>query len=217
MLVLLKSFLCIISARKYIDLNINSLDHLCILLGLQSARAAQRTDVLRVPVINLNNMAQNQRRVSSSSGSGADNRQNRHEIIKVSTNHRSSIDSDNDYRVESIYRSKQIKKYSTPMSGEENVSSTSDVDQPQDDGEDNDDPNRERRSSLLNENARRLLILGTIRPSRTFYKNISEADADHLMEYFRKMKASHQKLTSEEINQELSTKLVEYKPKICKF
>ena len=37
------------------------------------------------------------------------------------------------------------------------------------------------------------------------------------MEYFRRMKNTHQQISSEEINQELSTKFVEYKPKICKF
>ncbi|CAF1603823.1 unnamed protein product [Rotaria magnacalcarata] len=198
--------------------------------GLQSARVTQRAaDILHVPVINLNNMAQNQSRIPSSSVNGNDNRQNRtvhtndgtkstlvDGTMKLSQYYRNSIDSEDDTQIENNNQSKQIKKYPTPVSADENTTSESDVDQGDDDNDDNnnDDSKHERRSSLLNENARRLLILGTIRPSKTFYKNLSDADADHLMEYFRKMKTSHQRLTSEEIHQELSTKFVEYKPKI---
>ena len=76
--------------------------------------------------------------------------------------------------------------------------------------------NYERRTSLLDDNARRLLVLGTIRPSKTFYRNLPDADAEHLMEYFRRMKQTQQRITSEEINEELATKIVEYKPKMCK-
>ncbi|CAF3114921.1 unnamed protein product, partial [Rotaria sp. Silwood2] len=69
-------------------------------------------------------------------------------------------------------------------------------------------------SSLLNEYARRLFILGTIRPSKTFYKDLPEADVEHLMEYFRRMRKTNRTITSEEINQELQNKFVQYKPKI---
>ncbi|CAF2468341.1 unnamed protein product [Rotaria sp. Silwood2] len=194
--------------------------------GLQSGRTTQRNDLLYVPVINLNNMAQNQPRITSGFTYVNDNRQSR----TVNTNERTkpilvdstiqsyqyrrnSFNSDNDDQIENEHRSKQIKKYPTPISAEENISSSSDVDQYNDNGDD-DNLKRERRPSLLNENARRLLILGTIRPSKTFYKNLSDADADHLMEYFRRMKNTHQKMTSDEIHQELTTKFVEYKPKI---
>lgn len=87
-------------------------------------------------------------------------------------------------------------------------------------GNDNDeeeDINGDQRPSVLNENARRLLVLGTIRPSRTFYRDLPAADIEHLMEYFQKMRNSNRKMTSEEINQELSNKSVEYKPKMCKL
>lgn len=77
--------------------------------------------------------------------------------------------------------------------------------------------NPDQRPSVLNENARRLLVLGTIRPSRTFYRDLPAADIEHLMEYFQRMRNSNRKITSEEINQELSTKSTEYKPKMCKF
>ncbi|CAF3473703.1 unnamed protein product [Rotaria sordida] len=193
--------------------------------GLQSARTSQRSDILHVPVINLNDIAHNQPRIPSSSTNVNDNRQsrtvNKNERTKPSVvdstiqsfqYRRNSLNSDNDDQIESEHKSKQIKKYPTPMSAEENTSSPSDFDY----GDDDDDNNlkRERRPSLLNDNARRLLILGTIRPSKTFYKNLSDADADHLMEYFRRMKTTHQRMTSEEIHQELTTKFVEYKPKI---
>ena len=77
--------------------------------------------------------------------------------------------------------------------------------------------NPDQRPSVLNESARRLLVLGTIRPSRTFYRDLPAADIEHLMEYFQKMRNSNRKITSEEINQELSNKSVEYKPKMCKL
>jgi hypothetical protein len=125
---------------------------------------------------------------------------------------RNSFNSDNDDLIENQYKLKQTKKYTTPRSIGENTPSTSELDNTNDD--DGDDENQ---SGLLNENARRLLVLGTIRPSKTFYKNLPEADVDHLMEYFRRMKNTQQRMTSEEINQELATKFLEYKPKICKF
>ncbi|CAF4574468.1 unnamed protein product [Rotaria sp. Silwood1] len=194
--------------------------------GLQSARTSQRSDLLHVPVINLNDMSQNQPRIPSSSSNVNDNRHSR----TVNTNERTkptvvdstiqsyqyrrnSFNSDNDDQIEHEHKSKQIKKYPTPITAEENTSSPSDFDYADDYGID-DNSKRERRPSLLNENARRLLILGTIRPSKTFYKNLSDADADHLMEYFRRMKNTHQRMTSDEIHQELTTKFVEYKPKI---
>ena len=77
--------------------------------------------------------------------------------------------------------------------------------------------NLDQRPSVLNESARRLLVLGTIRPSRTFYRDLPAADVEHLMEYFQRMRNANRKITSEEINQELSTKSTEYKPKMCKF
>ncbi|CAF1215086.1 unnamed protein product [Adineta steineri] len=75
------------------------------------------------------------------------------------------------------------------------------------------DINRERRPSLLNENTRRLLLLGTIRPSKTFYKDLPEVDVEQLMEYFRRMRNTNIKMTSEEISQELKTQFTEYKSK----
>ena len=101
----------------------------------------------------------------------------------------------------------QIDKYPTSIIVDNNDSSLSDIE----------NINRERRSSLLNENTRRLLVLGTIRPSKTFYKDLPKDDADHLMEYFHRMRNTNQKMTSEEINQEFETKFTEYKPKICKL
>ncbi|UJR13486.1 hypothetical protein I4U23_000500 [Adineta vaga] len=73
---------------------------------------------------------------------------------------------------------------------------------------------RERRLSFLNENTRRLFRLGTIRPSKTFYKDLPEADVDELMEYFRRIRHKNQQMTSEEFNQEYQTQFKGYKPKI---
>ncbi|CAF0801297.1 unnamed protein product [Didymodactylos carnosus] len=72
---------------------------------------------------------------------------------------------------------------------------------------------RERRSSLLNENARRLLILGTIRPSKTFYNHFPDEDIEHLMDYFKRIRNKTTR-TSDEINSDLKQTYVEYKPKI---
>ena len=194
-------------------------------IGLQSARTSQRNDILHMPVINLNDMAQNQPRSTSSYGSVNDNRQSRiihnYEQSKsklldtsrqLDQQLQNSLYSDNDDQIENNYRSKQIKKYPTPVSADENTSSTSDLDYI-----DNNNLKNENRASLLNDNARRLLILGTIRPSKTFYKNLSESDVEHLMKYFRRMKTTHRRMTSEEIHEELTTQFVEYKPKICEF
>jgi hypothetical protein len=93
-------------------------------------------------------------------------------------------------------------------------SSVSDVENLSDD-EEND--NVEQRSSLLNDSARRLLVLGTIRPSKSFYRDLPASDIQHLMEYFKRMRNANRKISSEEINQELITKSTEYKPKICKL
>lgn len=194
----------------------------------QSARTSQRNDVLRMPVINLNNTTQNDSRLKSNIIYVNDNRQTRtgntygqtkstlvDSSIQSYQNHQNnSFNSDHDDQIDIQHKSKQTKKYPTPRSAEENTSTTSDLD----DVDDTDDNvKRECRSSLLNENARRLLVLGTIRPSKTFYKNLPDADVDHLMEYFRRMKNTQRKVTSEEINEEFSNKYVEYKPKICKF
>lgn len=83
--------------------------------------------------------------------------------------------------------------------------------------EEDENINPDQRPSVLNDNARRLLVLGTIRPSRTFYRDLPAADIEHLMEYFQRMRNTNRKITSEEINQELSNKSVEYKPKMCKY
>lgn len=102
----------------------------------------------------------------------------------------------------------------TPTPVEPN-SSISDLENFNDEEEEN--KNEEQRSSLLNDNARRLLVLGTIRPSKSFYKDLPASDIEHLMEYFQRMRHSNRKISSEEINQELKTKSVEYKPKMCKY
>jgi len=75
--------------------------------------------------------------------------------------------------------------------------------------------NNKRRSSLLDDYSRRLLVLGTIRPSKTFYRDLPQSDVEHLMEYFHRMRNGNQKMSSEEINQELRTQFIEYKPKMC--
>ena len=100
-----------------------------------------------------------------------------------------------------------MKKYSSPIDSDGEDSEGSDVEEM---------PNaRERRASLLTENTRRLLVLGSIRPSRTFYKDLPESDVEYLMEYFRRMRQHNRTVNSDEINQELTKKLGEYKPKIC--
>ena len=133
------------------------------------------------------------------------------------TPHRNSIHSDRDELNETVNQLNQLKKYTTPRSDAENSASPSDLDNTNVvDDDDYENLKQDSQTGLLNDNARRLLVLGTIRPSRTFYKNLPEADVDHLMEYFRRMKHTQQRLTSEEINAELATKYVEYKPKICK-
>ncbi|CAF0875575.1 unnamed protein product [Adineta ricciae] len=77
---------------------------------------------------------------------------------------------------------------------------------------DSENLDRARRPSLLNENTRRLPVLSTIRPSKTFYRDLPEADVDELMEYFRRMKNT--KMTSEAFNQEYQTQFKDYKLKI---
>ena len=150
-----------------------------------------------MPVININSMAQNEPRTST----------------QASQYRRSSLI--NDDQIETQYKLTQMKKYPSPISptDENNNSSLSDLEYANDNEE---NTNRESRPSLLNDSARRLLILGTIRPSRTFYKDLPESDVEHLMEYFRRMRNANRKMTSEEINQELKSKFTEYKPKICK-
>ena len=184
-------------------------------LGTQSARASQRNDVLHMPVINLN---QTTRKSSLSN----DNRQtgtNKSGMVDSSM-HSSQYpqNSDNDDPRENEYRSQQNRKYPRSGPNDGNTSSTSEVDHGNgdDDEGDEENDNGDDQSGVLNENARRLLVLGTIRPSRTFYKNLPEADVNHLMDYFRRMKQTHHRVTSDEINQELATKYVEYKPKMCK-
>jgi len=198
-------------------------------IGLQSERTAQRSDVLHMPVINLNNAGQHGARPLSNVAHGNDHRQTRtvntygrtkSTLVDATTQpyrYRGySLTSDNDDQIEYEQKLKQIKKDPLTISAGENTSSASDLDNTYDD-EYGDNIKIERRPSLLNDSARRLLMLGTIRPSKTFYRNLPQADADHLMEYFRRMKNTNQRVTSEEINEELATKIVEYKPKICKF
>ncbi|CAF1078610.1 unnamed protein product [Adineta ricciae] len=181
-------------------------------------RASQRADVLHMPVIYLNNASKNEPRSNNN-----DNRSNRAVnsygrtkssfIDPASEPYRFrgySLNSENDEQLEYLRRLNQARQY--PISGEK-TSSASDLDNVNED-EDDENVNYERRTSLLDDNARRLLVLGTIRPSKTFYKNLPDADAEHLMEYFRRMKQTQQRISSEEINEELATKIVEYKPKM---
>jgi hypothetical protein len=136
--------------------------------------------------------------------------------VESSQYRRNSLHNDN--QIETEYKSKQMRINPTPISIRNNLS-LSDLENLNDDDDDEEEENRnnEQRSSLLSENARRLLVLGTIRPSKTFYKNLSESDIQYLMEYFHRMKNTNRKMTSEEINQELKKTLIEYKPKMCKL
>ncbi|CAF1242987.1 unnamed protein product [Adineta steineri] len=178
---------------------------------LQSGRTTQRNDVLHMPVIYLNNANRNEPRINRTINTYGQTKSTFNEPSMESYRYRGySLNSENDEQLDYLQRLNQKKLYPLPR---ENVSSTSDLDNINDD-EYNDDGNRERRGSLLDDNARRLLVLGTIRPSKTFYKNLPDADADHLMEYFRRMKNTQHRATSEEINEELATKIVEYKPKM---
>ena len=214
-------------------------------LGFPSARASQRQDLLHMPIININDMTRSEHRTPTGTVISAHDypptvRQTRTAPAYERTKstfvdssreslgiRRNSFSSDHDGSVERGHRLKQMRKYPTPTGTEENNTSVSDVENmhvnnTEDDlhrePEVNDPPEtRERRASLLNENARRLMTLGTIRPSKTFYKNLPEADVNHLMKYFRRMKTTSQRVTSEEINQELANKHVEYKPKICEL
>ncbi|UJR33819.1 hypothetical protein I4U23_021243 [Adineta vaga] len=190
-------------------------------------RTSQRVDVLHMPVIYLNNASRNEPRSTYNTNNANDNRYNRtvnsygrtkSSFIDPSTEpyrYRGfSLNSENDEQLEYLQRLNQPKQY--PMSGGK-ISSTSDLENVDDENEDDDGQQNiqyERRPSLLNDSARRLLVLGTIRPSKTFYKNLPDADAEHLMEYFRRMKHTQQRATSEEINEELAAKIVEYKPKM---
>lgn len=197
-----------------------------------------------MPIININDMTRSEHRTPNATVIGTPDhppavRQTRtaptYERTKSTfvdssresfANNRNSFSSDHEEPVEHGHRLKQMKKYPTPISVEENNTSVSDVENMHVNNTDDDpiegegdDPSeiRERRPSLLTENARRLMTLGTIRPSKTFYKHLPAADVNHLMNYFRRMKTTNQRLTSEEINQELADKHVEYKPKICEF
>ncbi|CAF2927069.1 unnamed protein product [Rotaria sp. Silwood2] len=166
-----------------------------IIDGPTSSRPTQRSDSLRMPTIYLNHMGDNQSKTPTQS----------------SQFRRCSLNDDN--YIENYNKSKQIKNNSTPITADnENNSSLSDLEYSNNNNEEN--LNSEQGSSLLNEYARRLFILGTIRPSKTFYKDLPEADVEHLMEYFRRMRKTNRTITSEEINQELQNKFVQYKPKI---
>ena len=198
----------------------------------QTARTSQRNDVLRMPVINLNQTNQNEIRTKSNIYNVNDQRRNqtnnsygrtKSALVDSSTQSfqypRNSLTSDNDDQIEHEHRSKQTKTDTTPRNAGEYNSSPSELDNTNDEGDENENESsqRKRRPSLLNDNTRRLLVLGTIRPSKTFYKNLPQADVDHLMDYFRRMKNTQQRINSEDINQELANKYVEYKPKICKL
>jgi hypothetical protein len=104
---------------------------------------------------------------------------------------------------------------SPPLSNDDDDDDDDD-DQRTDDEHTDDEPNCERRASLLDESTRRLLVLGTIRPSKTFYKDLSDGDIEHLMEYFHRIRVNNRTMTSDQINHELASRLTEYKPKICK-
>ena len=157
-------------------------------LAQSSSRSNARSDFLHMPVIDLNQMAPHEPR----------------SIMKHSDRRRSSVNEEG-----TEHRPHPTKRNSSPVNSDEQRSSDSDGD---DDAEARE---RQRRTSLLTDNTRRLLVLGSIRPSRTFYKDLPEGDVEYLMEYFRRMRQHNRKMTSEEINQELTTKLGEYKPKIC--
>lgn len=132
--------------------------------------------------------------------------------------HRNSFSSDHDENGDFEHQTRaSIRKYPTPAASEVNNTSVSDVEHlPAEETVDKDESIRQDgQTGQLDENARRLLLLGTIRPSKTFYRNLPEADVNHLMNYFRRMKQTQQKVTSEEINKELAAKHVEYQPKIC--
>jgi hypothetical protein len=129
-----------------------------------------------------------------------------------SSNEPNRYTSDRHESVEHNHGTKLTRKYSSSScSDNDNDSAKSEHDHRI--AQSNDDEHE--RSSSLNDHARRLLLLGTIRPSKTFYKHMSDADAGHLMDYFRQMKANNQRVTSDEINEELGKQTVEYKSKIC--
>jgi len=162
------------------------------LQGSSNSRTSQRSDVLRLPVININDKAA----VSTKSSEA---------LRRYSLN--LNIQTETDFR---------LKLNPTPMNHESSVSDINNDDEDDDYGDDGEgNLNTERRASLLNDSARRLLVLGTIRPSKTFYKDLPTADVEHLMEYFQRMRHVNRRITSEEINQELKAKSIEYKPKMC--
>lgn len=182
-----------------------------------------------MPVIYLNNASKNEPRSYYHPTSNQDGRSNRTvdpyartkssfvDLDSQPYRYRGfSLNSENEEQLEYLRRLNQKKQY--PLPGEK-TSSTSDLENANDEDEHDEGTNTnargERRPSMLDDNARRLLMLGTIRPSKTFYRNLPDADADHLMEYFRRMKHTNHRATSEEINEEMATKIVEYKPKMC--
>ena len=206
--------------------------------GFPSARPSQRQDLLHMPVININDLTRHEVRTTSSFTSINDQQQQQ-QIFRpgrpTQTNertkstfvdsskeslprHRYSFSSEHDEPIDDEeYQPKPIRPNPTPAQTEEPNTSISDVEHlPANENGDQEELNQPDGSpSALDDNARRLLLLGTIRPSRTFYRNLPESEVNHLMTYFRRMKQANQKVTSEEINQELAAKHVEYKPKIC--
>ena len=216
--------------------------------GLSTTRTSQRSDLLHMPIINLNEMSRNGVRRLANLAATKVNQQNvrptqlafaderskstwTNEPLLSRAYRRNSLSSIPDETFRRAYQTTTQAAFSTTANDRQNNSFMSDMDHEIDDcndddnkndDEDDDDGNKrtvdqKRRSSLLDDSARRLLRLGTIRPSKTFYKNLPEADVDHLMNYFRRLKSSNQAVSSEELNDELATTNVGYKPKICEF
>lgn len=162
-----------------------------------SSRSAHRAHSLTVPVVNMNGYAPAESRLP----------------MKSAENRRGSLRDDTAETVKTEYKLSEMKRYTTPRQSDGENSSLSDLEYVQ--NVENNDEKDDQRTSRLNETARRLLVLGTIRPSRTFYKDLPEGDVEYLMEYFRRMREKQRTMTSDEINAELTKKYVEYKPKVC--
>lgn len=164
--------------------------------GIGISRLSQLNDARHMPTVSLN------QRVHYESAN----------CMEPSKLRRTSLDDNNNADIER--KLKQLKNHLTSPDFDDENNSSSDAENT------NNEDNKlihDESSSVLNEYARRLLILGTIRPSKTFYKDLPEADVEHLMEYFRRMRKTNRIMTSEEINQELQSQFIEYKPKVCKF
>jgi hypothetical protein len=186
-------YICSLSFKFCLSLSFYRISNHLIFQGFLAARTSQRNDLLHVPVVNLNTTANNSFRST----------------VGSSQYRRSSFYDDEDDNDDEIEMEYQLKSNSKTIG---NNSLLSDLENLNNDEE---NPNHVQ-SSSLNETARRLLVLGTIRPSKSFYKDLSEADIEYLMDYFRRMRNTNRKISSDEMNQELKAKLIEYKPKMCK-